>query len=223
MMFKKKLKQEDLKVPGDVVGIGIAPASSVMSDSLKLLAANRLPDEKMAVFEEKWTAAVHDAASPSRKKPAQWKMTIGVAAAAAVIAGIGISVTDAEFLKVDLQASLATQTTDEEGRAAAFRGGREIILIGSDCACGHINPQGVELANLKSGDGEATWQIRSESDGAVLFTGSDANVSEAVRKLSDTNQNGRYLLLCTFRGSNESEVVLERAFLVGNYSGDAPA
>jgi hypothetical protein len=222
MMFKKKRKQEDHQIPGAVVGIGIAPASSVMRESLKLQAANRLPDEKMAAFEEKWTATVHDTASPSRKKPAPWKMTIGVVAAAAVIVGIGISVTDAEFLKVDLQASLATQTTDEAGRAGAFRGGREILLISKDCACGHINPQGVELTNLKSGDGAATWQIRSEPDGAVLFTGSDADISAAVRELSDTDQDGRYLLLCTFRGNNDSEVVLERAFVVGNYSGDAP-
>ncbi|GHU65552.1 hypothetical protein AGMMS49983_13430 [Clostridia bacterium] len=226
-MLKKERTTKNHKDPGTVIGLGLPPASSVLGDSLKLQALARLPDEKVNAFEEKWTAAIQAASAPapasSRKKSKTWKVIAGIAVAAVVMVGIGISEFRFEVFQVQPRASLATQTTDANGLSAAYKGGREIVFTGDDCECGHINPQGAELTNLKSGDGAPTWQIQTEPEGAVIFTGSDSKISAALRELDDTGRDGRYLVLCTFRNDNQSEVVLERAFVVGNYSGDAPA
>ncbi|GHU65555.1 hypothetical protein AGMMS49983_13440 [Clostridia bacterium] len=200
MALKKKLLPETPD-PGVMLGVGIPATSTVLGKSLALQSRVGLPDAKMAAFELRWVASVHKLPYLGHGLSILGKLVIGVAAAAASVGVIALAA--ASFGDKDVL------------------GGREIVFTGIDCECGHINPQSAAITGGLPGDDAPTWQIRSEPDGAVIFTGSDAEISSELRHLSETVSDGKFTLRGTLHDKKNTRILLERAFIIGNYSGDA--
>jgi hypothetical protein len=158
----------------------------------------------VAVFEQRWIPAIRDIPFPGRAAVFSKKSMVGVASGAGAVCVI-------------LFLLIAFGNPD----AAALTGGREIVFEGNDCECGHINPQSADIEYLIAGDSTPTWQILSEADGTVIFTGSTAELNAKLRQLSDARQDARYTLRGTLLNKKGNEVILERPFTIGNYSGDA--
>jgi RNA polymerase sigma-70 factor (ECF subfamily) len=215
MMLKKKLTQEGENI-GTLLGVGLGGAgaglpatSTVMGKSLRLKAMNSLPDESMDLFAQKWMGAIDGKALPAAGKPRIWNFVVGLIATMVVVSGIafaGLSLSNSE---------------DAATGILVDSGGREILLISDDCECGHINPQGFEAVNLLEGDGTQVWEIVTEADGAVVFSGDEATVSTELDRLVGQKHDGEYLLRCTLPNRDDKSVILERSFVIGNYSGDA--
>jgi RNA polymerase sigma-70 factor (ECF subfamily) len=200
MSLKKKLLPENPE-PGVMLGMGIPATSTVFGKSLALKSMAGLPDAKMAAFELRWIPSIQGVPFPGPGLSVLGKAVIGVAACAASVGVITFAVVSF-------------------GDAGAT-GAREIVFTGDDCACGHINPQSVTIASEAEGDGEVTYQILSEPDGAVIFTGGDAGISAELRRMSETIPDGKFTLRGTLYDKRNRLITLERAFIIGNYSGDA--
>jgi hypothetical protein len=213
--MNKMTDENDL---GKVIDIGIASTASVMGRSLRLQSMNSLPDEKMADFEQKWMTQIHGKPLPGRAKSGTWKMAVGALATVAVFVGIVLSVSVLNDSDPGRWIGISPPT-----QTSSVVGGREIQFVGYDCDCGHINPQSVSVGEAKPGDGEPTWDIINEENAEVLFSGDTAAVNNELKRLSSEHIDGKYIMQCTFITKNDTKVVLERSFVVGNYSGDAPA
>ncbi|MDR0876134.1 MAG: sigma-70 family RNA polymerase sigma factor [Clostridiales Family XIII bacterium] len=199
LSLKKKLLLENAE-HGAFLGMGIPATSTVFGKSLALKSVAGLPDAKMAAFELRWMPSIHGAPLPGPGLTAVGKTVAGVVAGAASVGVIAFAV---------------VSFSD-----AGVTGAREIIFAGDDCACGHINPQSVTIASAAEGDGAAAWQILSEPDGAVIFTGGDAEISAELRRMSETIPDGKFILRGTLHDKRNRLITLERAFIIGNYSGD---
>jgi RNA polymerase sigma-70 factor (ECF subfamily) len=216
MMLKKKLSQEN-NFSDVVSGLGIMPTATIMGRSLKLQSVQSLPDDKMAAFEQKWMAQVHDKPLPVRKGFKAAKTVIATVTTVAVFAVAVIAVGSLKDSAMPATPGQYAQTAT----TTVSQSGREIVFTGGDCDCGHINPQSAEVANLKPGDGEKTWEISSGADGAVIFKGDSIAVAAELMSLADSVKDGRFVLTCTFEDKDNKEITLKRAFTIGDYSGDA--
>ncbi|MDR0885315.1 MAG: sigma-70 family RNA polymerase sigma factor [Clostridiales Family XIII bacterium] len=207
MMLKKILSKETNNFKA-MLGLGAAPTSTVMGRALQNQSVHLLPDEKLFVFEQKWQGAIQGKAFVASRGTgivkSILKMLIGAATISVVV--YVLTVTGRQMPPL---------------HAVADPGGREIVLASSDCDCGHINPQGVDIAHLETDDHAATWTIYSKTSGDIIFEGADSEVDTALRNLSSQNQDGRYTLTCKFFNKDDDEVTLDRDFIIGEYTGDS--
>jgi RNA polymerase sigma-70 factor (ECF subfamily) len=215
MMLKKILSNEDSGGIRDAKAmLGLAPTATVMGRSLKLHSVNSLPDDKMAAFAQKWTTQIHNTPFPVRAKAQAWKVITSVTATVAVFSAVVFGIvtfdsTDKGNIDKPVQTAPASA--------------REIIFTGDDCECGHINPQSVAIANTNFDAGEPAWEIISEANGEIIFTGNTAAVNEELAKLEETVPDGRFTIKCTILDKDKNETIYDRNFTIGNYSGDINA
>jgi RNA polymerase sigma-70 factor (ECF subfamily) len=212
MMLKKMLTSEDNERKSAKAMLALSPTEAVMGRSLKLHSVNSLPDDKMAAFAQKWTTQIHNTPFPVRAKTQAWKVITSVTATVAVFSAVVFGIVTFDYSdKGSLNQPVQTASTSS----------REIIFTGDDCDCGHINPHSVAIANSNFDASEPTWEIISEANGEIIFTGNTSSVNEELAKLVETTKDGKFTIKCTITDKDKNETIYDRNFTIGNYSGDA--
>jgi RNA polymerase sigma-70 factor (ECF subfamily) len=219
---KLKKKLSDLDNTTEIADMSSMPAvaatSTVMGRALSAESLKYLPDERMAVIEQRVLESIHaqpfSAAKSAGQAAAVVKATLSIAAAVMLFFG---AVFFAGGLRADTDGVSAetvavTNPVTSEARS-------EIVFLGGDCECGHINPSSVKIANLSDADRQPIWQIFEAGSTAPLVTGGEAEAAAELAALTEKGQDGSYTITCSYTDGGQKEVKLKRSFVTGDYAG----
>ncbi|MDR0875308.1 MAG: sigma-70 family RNA polymerase sigma factor [Clostridiales Family XIII bacterium] len=211
LMKARKMIKDKLNM--SVAATASSSTSTVMGRMLKDQAAKRITDAQMASVESKWTAQIKMITYPAAVVGSAVALKIAVAVVATVAAFSGIVYSVVQYDRMHDDAPTATVT-------AGAQSGRTIIFAGNDCDCGHINPVAVTINGLEDGDTSLSWELKTE-DGIAFASGSGAEISQAIRALSENDQDGKYIVLCSLYDKDGNFISMTRSITIGNFKGDA--
>jgi RNA polymerase sigma-70 factor (ECF subfamily) len=181
-------------------------------------AEKRVPEGAIIAVERKFAAKILGMQFPA----AQAFITKAIISAViATITVVGVVSTVVSYPDVGHAEEVADITeTSAAGTLTDILQGRKIAFSGSDCDCGHLNPDGVALTHLKKGDAVTGWRIEDSASRNILSRGNGADAGRALVELEETNHNGEYRFIFTLTDAQGNVIDINRRFTLGHKIGD---
>jgi hypothetical protein len=144
-------------------------------------AEKRVPEEAVLVVEQKFAAKIIGLKFPAAQALIA-KMIIATAVATISVVGVISTVTSTPDIGHAEEIATTTDATDTTAADALtdILQGRKIAFSGSDCDCGHLNPDEVALTRLKKGDKITGWRIEAAAQAAAEEAAAQAAAEAAA-------------------------------------------
>ncbi|MDR0853406.1 MAG: sigma-70 family RNA polymerase sigma factor [Clostridiales Family XIII bacterium] len=206
VMIKEKLNSENIAKAAVAASGG---SSSVLGEILRQQANVHATPEMMAALQESWLPAVKESKSMPGKSALGAKVVVVAVAGVMLVSG---GIFSAVYFGGNGQAE---ETVTNSLVATDILKDRDIVFTGGDCECGHVNPSGAEVGNLKDGDGEATWEIRNADGGDLIASGAGTDAGGIITEMVSADKVGDYTVFFKLQDADGNSINLDRAFKIG--------
>lgn len=217
-MIKKELKKlseyntasADNK---DAAMLGLGGATTVMGRILKQEAETVIPKEALTALDLKWVPVIKGMKYPvAAALPYTAGGRILISAAAICVVSIGGVVYHQADTTPEAPADPPPPPAMVRMSESEALKDRMIVFTGSDCDCGHINPDSAKIANIEQGDQDATYEISDTASGEVTYSGEGTEASLVIEEMIKSNKFGKYKILFALKDRNGNKITLDRVF-----------
>jgi RNA polymerase sigma factor (sigma-70 family) len=231
MKAKKMIKRELEKKTGTKADIipnlsAVTVMGKVMEiDSLRLYPQSRIESIAHSVRSaiDDGVVMVGNSAATSHAEAAKTisvKLIVSVVVAVAVITG-GIAAVvheaatkgDSKPASVDLGIDQA-QGSAATDKPAPAKSDLEVIFTGSECDCGHLNPEKARMGGTPAPGSVTVWEITRSGSEDSIASGEGEEVTAPLKALYEDKDDGQYKLTFTNTAESGHRIIVKRNFVI---------
>jgi hypothetical protein len=209
-MIRKELEKQ----MGDVIdfrrsaGVGVPLIVQALRDDV----SDTIPAELAESFRQRWMEALalhkQGVFATGATAGTHASHAFSYKLAACVVAGM---------LAAGGGAMLAAGQFHADGAKApplANLAGGELVFEGGDCDCGHVNPDGVNVKDVRLGGGDTYWRVVANKDSQVIYEGAKDGVLRTFAALYDEKENGSYTVYYSHTDEQGNRIQINRGFII---------